>query len=157
MSARETLLASRIQANMIDVERVVDRVERMLAKAVSSGDDDYLDDVALNLHGFYAGVERIFEDVARSIDDALPAGPEWHRSLLVQMAAQVAEIRPAVIRYETRECLDGYRSFRHLVRNVYTFSLRASRVQELARELRPCYQALREDTQSFCAFLYALD
>ncbi len=56
-----------------------------------------LDGVALNLHGFYAGVERIFEEIAREIDGSLPAGPEWHRDLLLQMSAEVAGTRPPVI------------------------------------------------------------
>jgi hypothetical protein len=59
----------------------------MLAeKGHRTGDDDYWDGVALNLHGFYTGVEQIFENIARTIDGGLPSGAEWHTSLVHELA-----------------------------------------------------------------------
>lgn len=49
-------------------------------------DDYYLDSVALNLHGFYSGLERVFEKVASTIDGSVPSAANWHRELLNQMA-----------------------------------------------------------------------
>ena len=57
--------------------------------------DVYLDSVALNLHSFYSGLERLFE-IARHIDCSVPEGETWHRDLLDQMACEVADIRPAI-------------------------------------------------------------
>jgi hypothetical protein len=37
---------------------VVDRAQEGWHRASTSSDDLYLDGVALNLHGFYAGLER---------------------------------------------------------------------------------------------------
>lgn len=148
-------LATRLRAELVDLERVTRRVEHLWSKAGT--DDDYLDGVALNLHGFYAGVERIFEQIAREIDGALPDGPEWHRALLMQMSAEVSSTRPPVISRTTRNCLDEYRGFRHVVRNVYTFNLRPTRLKELATELPVCYKALVQDVMSFCNFLDRLD
>ena len=65
-------------------------------------------------------------------------------------------MRPAVISLETRYCLDEYRGFRHVVRNVYTFTLRPGRLQELVSELRPCYQAVERDLSDFVNFLQGL-
>ena len=45
----------------------------------------FLNSLALSLHGFYNGLERIFETVARQLDPAFPAGERWHRDLLAQM------------------------------------------------------------------------
>lgn len=103
------VLAGRIREALSDLERVVRRAEDLLSKAQQRNDDGYLDGVALNLHGFYAGVERIFEDIARNLDEAVPAGPDWHRDLLLQMSAAIDGVRPAVISPETRFCLDEYR------------------------------------------------
>ncbi|MBI1930797.1 hypothetical protein HYR99_41940 [Candidatus Poribacteria bacterium] len=153
MNADYAALAGRIQQLLMDVERVVSRAELLMNKAQGSGDDGYLDGVALNLHGFYAGVERIFEDIARNVDKAVPGGPEWHQDLLLQMSAEVASIRPPVITQETRHCLDDYRGFRHVVRNVYTFNLRPTRLQELTADLRRCYQAAERDLGNFVGFL----
>lgn len=156
MSAKSISLAARIQASLLDVERVVDRAQFLLMQAKTHDDDGYLDGVALNLHGFYAGVERIFEDIARTMEGAVPQGPEWHRGLLLQMATKVNSIRPAAISPCTRSCLDEYRGFRHIVRNVYTFNLRPTRLRELTEDLRPCYEATVHDLTNFVAFLEEL-
>jgi hypothetical protein len=156
VSAGEVALAARLRVELVELERVVHRAEHLLAKAQTQGDEDYLDGVALNVHGFYAGIERIFEEIAREIDGSLPAGPEWHRDLLLQMSAEVAGTRPPVIDRATRDCLDEYRGFRHVVRNVYTFSLRPSWLRELVADLPVCYGALTRDLTTFCNFLDAL-
>ena len=157
MSADRIALAGRLRAEMLDLERVVARATRMLAKARERGDDDYLDGVALNLHGFYAGVEHIFSEIARDVDGAVPGGSEWHRELLVQMTAELPSFRPPVITRSTRDCLEEYRHFRHIVRNVYTFNLRPSRVAELVSGLRACCEALTRDITEFAKFLEGLN
>ncbi len=154
MTAREVALAALIRAELTELEQVVDRAERLLSKA--QADDDYLDGVALNLHGFYAGAERILEGIARDVDGSVPAGPEWHRDLLSQMTSEVTGIRPAVISPTTWRCLEDYRGFRHVDRNVYTLSLRPPRVRELGAGLRACYGLLAHDAREFCAFLEGL-
>lgn len=90
-------LAGRIRALLEDVKTTVNRTVMLAEKARRSGDDDYWDAVALNLHGFYSGAEQIFEDIARTIDRGLPSGGEWHTSLLRQMAVEMGKLRPAVI------------------------------------------------------------
>ena len=156
MNPEYAALAARIRQMLQDVEKVVSRAEFLLNQAQQKGDDGYLDGVALNLHGFYSGIERILEDIARSLDGSLPSGPEWHKDLLLQMADRLSAIRMPVIRPETRRCLDEYRGFRHLVRNVYTFNLRPSRLTELTSDLRACYEATRQDLIDFTAFLEGL-
>lgn len=146
-------LRNRITETLSDIEIVVDRSELLLDKAVTNNDDGYLDGVALNLHGFYAGVERIFEDIARTVEQSVPTGPNWHQSLLLQMSADSGDIRPAVIGRETRRCLDEYRGFRHVVRNVYAFNLNASRLKEMTNQLRNCFHALGSDLEKFGGFL----
>jgi hypothetical protein len=156
MNTKYAALAARIRQVLQDVERVVSRAEFLFSQAQQKEDDGYLDGVALNLHGFYGGIERILEDIARSVDGFVPSGPEWHKDLLLQMADPMNAIRIAVIGMETRQCLDEYRGFRHLVRNVYTFNLRPSRLKELTLELRACYAATQRDLTHFIAFLEAL-
>lgn len=149
-------LASRLQAELADLQTVVQRTNHLLDKTLRQGDVDYLDGVALNLHGFYAGAERIFLAIARDIDQTVPSDSTWPRSLLMQMSAPLNNTRPAVLQQSTRLCLDEYRAFRHVVRNVYTFSLRPSRLQELAADLPACYDSLVADISAFIGFLDAL-
>lgn len=156
MSGDYGALVGRVQQALADLERVVSRAESLMDKAQHSGDDGYLDGVALNLHGFYVGIERIFEDIAREVEASVPSGPDWHQDLLLQMSAEVAAVRPAVITQETRHCLGDYRAFRHVVRNVYAFNLQAARLKELTGELRTCYQAVCRDVSAFTNFLEQL-
>lgn len=156
MSADYVALAGRIRQALLDIEHLVNRAESLMDKALRSGDDGYWDGVALNLHGFYGGIERIFEDIARTMERAMPAGPDWRLDLLLQMSSEIAAVRPPVITQETRYRLDEYRGFRHVVRNVYVFNLRPARLQELATQLRGCYQDVARDLDGFAAFLAQL-
>lgn len=156
MNEEYAALAGRIREELLELKRVVDRAEMLMAKAQRTGDDGYLDGVALNLHGFYAGIERIFVSIAREVDGSVPSGSDWHRDLLTQMSAEVSSVRPAVISRDTRYCLDDYRGFRHVVRHVYTFNLVPSRLEELVTGLQACYTAVRGDLEGFADYLDSL-
>jgi hypothetical protein len=81
-------LAGRIRATLEDVRITINRAIMLAEKGHRSGDEDYWDGVALNLHGFYSGVEQIFEDIARTIDGGLPAEADWHINLYRVAAAR---------------------------------------------------------------------
>ncbi|MEJ2597035.1 MAG: hypothetical protein P8Z00_01805 [Anaerolineales bacterium] len=134
-----TALAGRIRTSLQDVKNSVDRALQLGEKANLSGDDGYWDGVALNLHGFYTGIEHVFEDIARTLENSLPSGSAWHEDLLTQMASEIGSVRPAVITSETRTCLDEYRGLRHVIRNVYTFNLRSARLDEMTTGLNDCF------------------
>jgi hypothetical protein len=155
--SEQTALAGRIRGYLDELEKVVERAKLLSVKAVKSGDDGYWDGVALNLHSFYSGTERIFEDIARTIDGNIPSGSDWHIGLLVQMAAESADRRPPVISSEVRYALDEYRGFRHVVRNVYTFNFRPSRLKELVDGLPECFISLRQELLAFGQFLESLN
>lgn len=86
-------LVERIRGELNDVERVVSRALNSWAQAqkTSAEQDVYLDSVALNLHGFYSGLERLFELSARHVDRSLPEGGTWHRDLLDATAKDLAD------------------------------------------------------------------
>jgi hypothetical protein len=151
-----TALIGRIHGYLEELERVVDRALLLSKKAIESGDDGYWDGVALNLHGFYSGVERIFEDIARSIDGNIPSGPDWHSALLVQVSSEIPQRRPPIITTEVRFTLDDFRGFRHVVRNIYAFNFRPARLKELTDSLSGCFNALRDSLLTFIQFLESL-
>ncbi|MBF0449511.1 MAG: hypothetical protein HQK75_02310 [Candidatus Magnetomorum sp.] len=146
-------LMGRIKENISDLKDVVARAELLLKKSEYTNDDGYLDGAALNLHGFYSGVEQIFKDIARTVDKSIPTSHSWHKDLLIQMSAELSSIRPSVIHKETRHCLEEYLSFRHVVRNVYAFNLKSSRLKELIQDLRVCFESLQREMNSFITFL----
>ena len=57
-------LANRIRQELTELEYVLARMNEGWERAHHSNDDYYLDGVALNLHGFYSGLERIFVQIA---------------------------------------------------------------------------------------------
>jgi hypothetical protein len=54
-----------------------------------ASNDYYVDATALNLHGFYAGLEQLFELITDGIDRSKPTGPNWHQDLLVQITIEI--------------------------------------------------------------------
>jgi hypothetical protein len=156
VSAREAALAARVRAELSELARIVARVEHLASKASQRQDADYYDGVALNLHGFYVGVERMLRMVAAELDGAVPEGAQWHREILAQCSVELPGVRPAVLGTQTREALDEYRAFRHVVRNVYAFSLRPDRLSGLAERLPPCFALLAADLAAFTEFLAGL-
>jgi len=146
-------LAGRIRDQLAEIEQVKQRVESGWQRAQQSNDDYYLDGVALNLHGFYSGLERIFELIAIRVDNTKPTGENWHQALLVQMTTEVPDVRPAVISALTRSQLDEYRGFRHVVRNVYTFKFDPAKVEKLVINLQTSLVQVRAELLAFADFL----
>ncbi len=146
-------LAERIRDEIAELGRVVDRAQEGCRRAAQSADDYYLDGVALNLHGFYGGLERLFQRIAAVVDDNVPQGANWHQVLLGQMAAEVPTVRPAVISTDTRDALDEYRGFRHVVRNVYAFKFDPAKVQALVERAPAVLAQVQAELTSFADFL----
>ncbi|MFW6158645.1 MAG: hypothetical protein ACOC8E_04740 [Planctomycetota bacterium] len=96
--------------------------------------------LATVLQSFYNGIENIFRQAARLLDDSVPRGGRWHVQLLDSMATGTAS-RPAVISEDLRQRLTRYLGFRHLVRHSYAFSFEWKQMAPLALE---CDEILRK-------------
>ncbi|MDX1522407.1 MAG: hypothetical protein R3264_12345 [Anaerolineae bacterium] len=149
------VVAARIRQELSDLEQVVARTERAIKAARSQSEDQdlYIDAAALNLHDFYAGLERIFYQIATTVDSNLPTGREWHRDLLQQMQTDLAELRPPVLSSEARQALDEFLRFRHVVRNIYAFQLDSDRVARLGQLMIPAFQQAKSELLAFAKFL----
>ena len=142
------ILFSQIEQESQDIEKLVEKNKVLLDKFKATQDEDYIGTIALNLHSFYSGAERILKQIAQTVDGSVPDTPQWHRQLLRQMATPIRDIRPAVLSPDTFESLNDYCSFRHVVRNLYTFSLKSERVKPLAEALPMCWHSLHQDLES---------
>lgn len=151
-------LIERINGEMPDLDRLVHRVSRAWSNAQRSPQEleIYLDSVALNLHGFYSGLERLFELIVRHVDQSIPGGEMWHRDLIQQMAQDKPNTRPAVISPNRVSSLDELRRFRHLVRNVYTFNLDSDKMKSLISNLPDLWNQVQAELLSFADFLSEL-
>lgn len=148
-------LAARIRGELGDLERVRERA-RHAWNACDRGAPDptvYIDSVAFNLHGFYSGVERLLELIARGLDGGVPSGDNWHRELIRQLVGPVPGVRPAVIGPETAAALNELRRFRHVARNVYAMNLIPERVGRLVAILDLAWPRLRQELLAAADFL----
>ncbi len=149
------VLAGRIRKELDDLERLVSRANRALETAQKNPQDTdlYIDSASLNLHDVYSGFERVFKQIAATVDGNVPSSLEWHRELLEQMGLDLPKIRPPVLTSASIERLDEYLRFRHVVRNVYTFSFDPERVGGLVKELGTVFGQIRQELLAFANFL----
>ena len=153
MNAKLAHVANRIRSELAELEEVVRRVEEGWKRAERSGDDYYLDGVALNLHGLYSGLERIFEVIALNVDGRRPEGENWHQELLRQMSTEILTMRPAVISESSYGALNEYRGFRHVVRNIYTYTFNRVKMRKLVEEAPGLFNQARAELLAFADFL----
>lgn len=149
MNGNYLRLAGRIRQETSELQRVIERTQQIWSHAKNATDDYYVDATALNLHGVYAGLERVFEMIADTVDQSKPSGRNRHQELLRQMATEIPGIRPPVFATEMVSLLDKYRGFRHVVRNVYTYILDPAQIQLLIDELDTTLQDALTDLMEF--------
>jgi len=148
-------IEKRIYGECLIIDKVVNRALLAWTEAGKHPDAQslYLDSVALNLHGFYTGVERLFELIARHIDESVPSDKNWHKNLLKQMSSNYKNYRPAIISQSIFLELDEFRRFRHVVRNIYTTSLAPDRMKTIMNNLPATWKQLKDELHAFADFL----
>lgn len=153
MKKKYLTLAGRVKSELDDIEEIVAKINNGWEKYSKNSDELYLDSVALNLHDYYSAVERIFELIAREIDESIPQGASWHKDLLTQMSIEIKNSRPKVISKESRKIIDEYRGFRHIVRNVYTYKFSSEKIKILVGDLEEANNKLLTEIEDFIDFL----
>lgn len=102
----------------------------------------------------YTIIEGVLAYVARRIDRAPVAGPDWHKELIARCARPFDDpARPAVVSAALAEDLLELCEFRHVVRNIYPTRLDGSRVRENLRRLIRAARAFGAETRAFAAGL----
>lgn len=153
MNERLNTLAGRIRCELGELQAVAERTRRIWAHAATDPDDFRVDATAINLHGFYSGVERVFELIADRLDGGTPSGPNWRRELLIQMASEIGSVRQPVVSPELFGRLDQLRGFRHVVRNAYTYVLDPRQIQLLMDDLPGTVHRLMQELEQFAQVL----
>jgi hypothetical protein len=151
------ILAERIMNEIKELSFLVERINTGWEKFRKNQDNYYLDSVALNLHSFYSGIERIFERIAVTVDNSLPSGANWHQELLNQMVLEIPGIRPAVLSSSVKEQLEEFRGFRHIVRNVYSYRFNPEKINSLVAGIGSLFTVFRVELTSFAEFLKNVD
>jgi hypothetical protein len=149
MNRKNLTLLSRIEKEIKDIDLLIDKISSAWERVQETDDPFFIDSVALNLHGFYSALERIFLTIAKEIDGYVPKGHSWHYELLLQMNTPINKIRPAILSSESCKNLDEYRGFCHIVRNVYSFNLSRSRIEPLVIELPSLFEQIKGELFTF--------
>jgi len=155
--SRYNVLIARIKNELQKISITIQSAISQATKARTTTDEDYWFAAAFSLQNFYMGVERIFEDIAKEIDNNLPKGASSHKLLLEQMALEIPDTRPAVIFRDTLSHLNEYRGFRHVTVHRYVFELNSDRIGELIDTLTETETLLNRDIANFCQFLRQLN
>jgi len=152
-------IAERIRSEIDDLEQTVDRILKVWSDMKKAPVDQsvYIDSVALNLHGFYSALEKLFELILRNIDKKTLPSKTWHQDLLKIMSQSAESVRPAVISNDTYKRLDKFLRFRHLVRNIYATNLIPQKIELLIEDLGLLWPNLRRELLSFAGFLERLN
>jgi len=126
-------IQDRINQELNKILQALQQLEIFLRELSNQSDVMYqnalINSIALNLHGVYTGIERIFEAIV-SVD--------------------IPKVRKAVITEETRLILDELRRFRHLVRSAYSCQLDEEKVLIIAHQIVNSYQTIINEIQLFC-------
>jgi hypothetical protein len=155
--SRYAVLSGRIKRQLQDLELEYIYTLEQAELARSTQVDAYWIASGFGLQGFYTGIEKIFEQIAQSVDESLSKQSErWHQELLEQMRIEVPGTRPAVIDETTYRWLRVYLGFRHVVRNNYTHRLDARLIEQNVNSLAESYQRFQHDIAIFCQFLEAI-
>ncbi|NMF85624.1 hypothetical protein [Nodosilinea sp. P-1105] len=133
------------------LEDDIAKVNRTLEQ--NPGQAEWLyENLALKLHNFYTGCEKVLQLIATELNGGLPAGPDWHKRLLDRMATE-RQGRPAVLRMSTASALREYLGFRHIVRNLYGFELQPERVARLVDTYPQVWHDVAQDYGTFVTWL----
>ena len=150
-------LVTDIESQLAPLRRLEDEIQRaqMAIQQDAAHADFFYKSLALDLHNFYTGCERIFQLIASELNGAVPTGQDWHRRLLSRMRTAYKE-RPAVITTETARSLEEYLAFRHVVRNIYGFELDPQRVERLVTGYPTVWHQFESQMRDFVNWLRTL-
>ena len=140
------------------VERELGEVYALLEKSagllvVPDGEEPSFERLAALsqiLNSFYTGLERIFDRIARHVDDERPVGERWHAELLSRMSKSGPR-RPALISDECHAHLREYLAFRHRSHHAYAHHVEWRPMRHLVQDLASVWRMAQNDVRVFLA------
>jgi hypothetical protein len=69
------------------------------------------------------------------------------------MSLNILDIRPPVISDKLKNDLQDYRSFRHLIRNIYTYNVNPEKIRPLIQKLPLLLEDIEKELKLFTEFL----
>ena len=147
-------LKEQLQIELTGISVCSNNIQKYLQRLYTAEDTELREiltkAISLDLHSFYTGAERIFEQIAKKIDrTSPPSSARWHQQLLQQMSAQIPNLREPVISSSNFANFNELRGFRHVMRSNYAHKLDTNKVVNIATKIPHCYQVLIQDLRQF--------
>lgn len=148
--------ASRLRAELASELGELGRVRAEITQRRDARDDTATYALALLLMNYYTGAERIFRRIAAHLGGLPPTSDRWHAQLLEDMALDLSGVRPAVLARDTVERLARLMRLRHVLRNLYAWSVHRDELDIHVASLDATHAAVVADLELFDEFLATL-
>lgn len=109
-------------------------------------------EIARYLYDFYKQLESIFELIARKVDQTLPEGEKWHKTLLQQMR-NPGTARAPVLSQKTHLELQRLLGFRHVFVSIYGSKLDYEQMLLNAKRVNNLFPKISEELDIFVTWL----
>lgn len=96
----------------------------------------------------YSGFERVFEEIAKRIDDFGRSDKGWHKELL-ELMTEETDNRDAIISEEKDQVVRKLLRFRHMSRKRYPGEVNWRELKVAISEFEEYFHAVYEDLESF--------
>lgn len=117
----------------------------------------YLVYIAAAIHAYYTGLEALIERIARQLDQDVPHGDKWHKSLITQAFIEIPHVRPAIFPDHLERDFNALLAFRHFFRHAYGLELDPKLVEDEARRILRIHPETQDAIQRFVSFLTAAE
>lgn len=108
--------------------------------------------LALMVHDFYSGIERIFKTCISRIDgdlSDLEEEPDSHDRIIRRATSDDLSVRPPIVSSEHREILLDLKGFRHIIHHNYSHQLEWQQMKHFVENFNEMYKNLVGDINEF--------
>ena len=121
----------KIDFEISQIDKLIDETKPLLQLAHNKT-PDMVETAALGLflHSFYNGVENIIKFIIKEKYGKLPSSYKWHKELLDLCFIRTND-QNELFSESLKIILDDYLSFRHFIRNTYSYRIKWERMEDL--------------------------
>ena len=143
----ETLM--KVKFEISEIDKLLDETEPLL-KLVHNKKPDMVETAALGLflHSFYNGIENIIKFIIKDGYGKLPSGIKWHKELL-DLCFIKSNGQKELFNERLKVILDDYLSFRHFIRNTYSFKIKWERMEHLILDIDKNWNDIKAEITNY--------
>ena len=143
-------IIEQIEFEITQIDHLLEVYGELFQRALQESALNVIELAALSsvVHSFYNGLENIFVNIAKRLDQNVPTGSQWHRDLLIQIGTPTGR-RGAVLTDTTITDLTNYLGFRHFYRHSYAFFVEESKLDQLVIPMSSLWLQVRLELVTF--------